>query len=138
MEKSISSSSTLKVKCQSNKTSLWKIRKILTEKSEGWLDFDNNSDVEKYLLSSKSMINIVKKDPIKIKIDDYDMGYQHEVIFGYYKETDKYYLGEIWRLKELGVGDEVGFFYDPIAKSVCFSVLKQAKPYVQKKKQAKP
>ncbi|WZZ76325.1 hypothetical protein YC2023_087695 [Brassica napus] len=112
MEKSISSSSTLKVTCLANKTSLWKIRKILTEKSEGWLDFDNNSDVEKYLFShlSKSMINVVKKDPTKIKIDDYDTGYQQE------------------RLKELGVGDEVGFFYDPLAKSVCFSVLKQAKP----------
>ena len=90
MEKSISSSSTLKVTCLANKTSLWKIRKILTEKSEGWLDFDNNSDVEKYLFShlSKSMINVVKKDPTKIKIDDYDTGYQQEVIFGYYNETE--------------------------------------------------
>ncbi|CAH8359978.1 unnamed protein product [Eruca vesicaria subsp. sativa] len=134
MENSSSCSSTLKVTCQANKTSLWKIRKILTEKSEGWLDFDNNSHVEKYLLKHLiKSINIIKKDPIKIKIDDYDRGHQHEVIFGYFHETDKYYLGEIWRLKELSVGDEVGFFYDPIAKNVCFSVLKQAKPYVQKK-----
>ncbi|KAL0739124.1 hypothetical protein Bca4012_015334 [Brassica carinata] len=119
MDKSSSSSSTLKDSCQENKTSLWKIRKILTEKSEGLVDFDNNSDVEQYLLKHLcKSINLVKRDPIKIKIDDYDMGYQHEVNLGYSRKSDKYYLGKIWRLKELDVGDEVGFFYDPIANNV--------------------
>lgn len=102
----------------------------LTEKSEGWLEFDNNNDIEKYILKSmgESSVKIIKKDPIVIKVDDYDNGSQYEVIFGYYDKSDKYYLGNIWRLKELAVGDEIGFFYDPIAKNLCFSVLKQAKP----------
>lgn len=102
----------------------------LIEKSEGWLEFDNNNDIEKYILKSmgESSVKIIKKDPIVIKVDDYDNGSQYEVIFGYHDESDKYYLGNIWRLKELAAGDEIGFFYDPIAKNLCFSVLKQAKP----------
>lgn len=123
-----SCSSTLKHVCEDNKTSLWKIRKILTEKSEGWLDFDNNNDVENHILRNLGeSISRVKKDPIEIKIDDYDTGSQHEVIFGYYHKTDIYYIRALWRLKELAVGDEIGLFYDPIAKNLCFSVLKQAK-----------
>ncbi|ESQ54364.1 hypothetical protein EUTSA_v10026957mg [Eutrema salsugineum] len=132
-------SSTLKNICEENRRSLWKIRMILKEKSEGWLEFDNNNDVEKYIVKELSeKVNVVKKDPIKIKIDDYDTGSQQEVILGYYDSSDKYYIGEIRRMTELNVGDEVGIFYDPIAKNLCFSVLKQAKPIVQKKKQAKP
>ncbi|KAH0871345.1 hypothetical protein HID58_078367 [Brassica napus] len=114
MEKSSRCSSTLKDTCEANKTSLWKIRTVLTEKCEGWIYFDNNSDVENYILKNlNEKINKVKREPINIKIDDYDMGCQHK----------KY-----WRMQELDVGDEVGFFYDPIAKNVCVSVLKQAKP----------
>ncbi|CDY50925.1 BnaA03g59030D [Brassica napus] len=114
MEKSSTCSSTLKDTREANKTSLWKIRKVLTEKCERWIYFDNNSDVENYILKPLcKSINLLKRDPIKIKIDDYDMGYQDE---------------NMWRVKELDVGDEVGFFYDPIAKNMCFSVLKQAKP----------
>ena len=130
MEKSSTCSSTLKDTREANKTSLWKIRKVLTEKCERWIYFDNNSDVENYILKPLcKSINLLKRDPIKIKIDDYDMGYQDEVIFGYNRESDKFYLGKkTWRVKELDVGDEVGFFYDPIAKNMCFSVLKQAKP----------
>ncbi|XP_018479073.1 uncharacterized protein LOC130511091 [Raphanus sativus] len=115
----------------SSSSSLWKVRKVLTEKCEGWLDFDNNSDVENYILKPLcKSTNLVKRDPIKIKIDDYDMGCQDEVLLGYNRESDKFYLGKkMWkRVKELDVGDEVGFFYDPIAKNVCFSVLKLAKP----------
>ncbi|CAH8366463.1 unnamed protein product [Eruca vesicaria subsp. sativa] len=130
MENSSTCSSTLEDTCVANKTSLWKIRKVLTEKCEGWIDFDNNSHVENYLLNPlNENINKVKKESINIKIDDYDMGCQHEVTLGYNHESDKYYLGKkYWRMTELDVGDEVGFFYDPIAKNVCFSVLKQAEP----------
>lgn len=112
-----------------NTTSLWKIRKILTEKNEGWLEFDNNNDVETYILMNlgESIIR-VKKDPIEIKIDDYDTGNQHKVNFGYDHKTDKYYLGALLRIKELAVGDEIGLFYDPISKNLCFSVLKHTKP----------
>ncbi|CAF2029467.1 hypothetical protein YC2023_087697 [Brassica napus] len=130
MEKSSRCSSALKDTCEANKTSLWKIRTVLTEKCEGWIYFDNNSDVENYILKNlNEKINKVKREPIYIKIDDYDMGCQHKVILGYYHKSDKYYLGKkYWRMQELDVGDEVGFFYDPIAKNVCVSVLKQAKP----------
>lgn len=125
---SCSSSSTLKDICEENKTSLWKIRMVLTEKSEGWLEFDNNIDTEKNtLINLSESIDKMKKDPIKVKIDDYDTGIQHDVIFGYNHKSEKYYLGPLWRTKELNVGDEIGLFYDPIAKNLCFSVLKQAK-----------
>ncbi|AEE85542.1 hypothetical protein AtNW77_Chr4g0306741 [Arabidopsis thaliana] len=122
-------------KVMDNKTSLWKIRKILTEKSDGWLDFDNNNDIENHILRSlgESIISRVKKDSIKIKIDDYDTGSQHEVTFGYNHESDTYYIGSLWRLKELAAGDEIGLFYDPISKNLCFSVLKQAKSCLIKK-----
>ncbi|KAG7541105.1 hypothetical protein ISN45_Aa07g012350 [Arabidopsis thaliana x Arabidopsis arenosa] len=135
-----SCSSTLKNVCEDNKTSLWKIRKIITEKSDGWLDFDNNNDIENHILRSLGeSIGRVKKDPIEIKIDDYDTGSQYEVTLGYNHKSDIYYIGALWRLKELAVGDEIGLFYDPISKNLCFSVLKQAKPCsIKKKKQAKP
>ncbi|XP_010445078.1 PREDICTED: uncharacterized protein LOC104727693 [Camelina sativa] len=124
-----SSSSPLKNVCEENKTSLWKIRKILTEKSKGSLEFDNNNDIENHILRNlgKSIISRVKKDAIKIKIDDYDTGSQHDVIFGYNHKSDVYYIGALWRLDELAVGDEIGLFYDPISTNLCFSVLKQAK-----------
>ncbi|CAL9227228.1 unnamed protein product [Arabidopsis halleri] len=140
-----SCSSTLKNVCEDNKTSLWKIRKIITEKSDGWLDFDNNNDIENHILRSLGeSIGRVKKDPIEIKIDDYDTGSQYEVTLGYNHKSDIYYIGALWRLKELAVHprDEpknCSLFYDPISKNLCFSVLKQAKPCsIKKKKQAKP
>ncbi|KAF8090745.1 hypothetical protein N665_0468s0022 [Sinapis alba] len=130
MEKSSTCSSILKDTREANKTSLWKVRKVLTEKCEGWIHFDNNGDVENYILKNlNESINKVKREPINIKIDDYDMGGQHKVILGYHHKSNEYYIGKKnWRMEELDVGDEVGFFYDPIAKNVCFSVLKPTKP----------
>lgn len=126
MEKFLMCFFILKDICEVNKIFLWKIRKVLMEKCECWIYFDNNSDVENYILKFLcKLINLFKRDFIKIKIDDYDMGYQDEVIFGYNCEFDKFYFGKkIWRVKEFDVGDEVGFFYDFIVKNMCFFVLK--------------
>ncbi|EOA19116.1 hypothetical protein CARUB_v10007785mg [Capsella rubella] len=124
-----SSSSTLKKICEENKKSLWKIRQIVTEKSKDRLDFDNNNDFENHILRPLGKLSEVKQVPITIKIDDYDKATQHDVMFGYDRNSDVYYIDEaLFRLKKLSVGDEIGLFYDTISGKVCFSVLKKALP----------